>query len=199
MSGFLRQVSVLGLVSVFAWSLVSAAADSGTPAGRIEGLTDLAGNEVSWNKNAEGKPAVFLFVRTDCPISNAYAPAIERLRAKFATRVAFWLVYLDPAETSATIRKHQEEFQLRSPALRDMQHEFVAICGARVTPEAAVFNAERKKVYIGRIDDRVTALGKAKAEPTSHDLEAALTAVLAGRPPPRATAPAVGCLIADLR
>ena len=55
-----------------------------------------------------GKPAnpfattaharVFLFVRTDCPLTNRYAPELERIASEFANRgVDFWLVYPDPA------------------------------------------------------------------------------------------------------
>jgi hypothetical protein len=41
---------------------------------------------------------VLVFVRTDCPISNRYAPELRRLQDRFAPRgMAFWLVYPDPA------------------------------------------------------------------------------------------------------
>ena len=70
--------------------------------------------------------------------------------------------------------------------------------GARVTPEAAVFvagSAGPKLVYRGRIDDRYLTLGRMRTSPTVHDLEDALTAVLAGRSVVRSEAPAVGCFI----
>jgi hypothetical protein len=51
--------------------------------------------------------------------------------------------------------------------------------------------------YHGRIDDRFVSLGVERPAATQHDLRDALTAVVAGRAPAVATAPAVGCYIAD--
>src|SRR5207249_9516148 len=46
---------------------------------------------------ASAKVFVFIFVSTDCPISNRYAPEIRRVEGKFAPAgVRFWLVYPDP-------------------------------------------------------------------------------------------------------
>ena len=40
---------------------------------------------------------VLLFIRTDCPISNRYAPDLERLYERFAPQgVEFRLVYPEP-------------------------------------------------------------------------------------------------------
>src|SRR5689334_201117 len=46
------------------------------------------------SKTAEAKLIVCLFTRTDCPISNSYAPEVRRMYEKFSPRgVAFYLVY----------------------------------------------------------------------------------------------------------
>jgi hypothetical protein len=143
---------------------------------------------------------VFLFTLTDCPISNRYAPEVERLRAKFAPRgVAFWLVYPDPGESPEAIRNHIKDYSYRSGVLRDPKHALVELTGARVTPEAAVFAPGGKLVYCGRIDDRFVDFGKMRAEATVHDLEEALEAVLALRPVKQARTTAVGCFIPELR
>src|SRR5262249_31548291 len=53
------------------------------------------------------KAIVFIFVRTDCPISNRYAPEIERLHQKYKMRgVAFWLVFPETDATSEEISSH---------------------------------------------------------------------------------------------
>ena len=70
---------------------------------------------------------------------------------------------------------------------------------ARVTPEAAIFLPNRKLAYHGRIDDRYIDFGKARNAPTTHDLEAALEAVIAGKPVPSEATRAVGCYLADLQ
>lgn len=144
---------------------------------------------------------VFLFTRTDCPISNRYAPEVRRLHERFAGRgVSFRLVYVDPSQGPGEIRSHLDEYGYPMPALRDPGHALVALTGVRVTPEVAVFASRgraRELVYRGRIDDWYVDFGK-RREPSSHDLEAALDSVLAGKPAPRARTRAVGCFIADL-
>ncbi len=44
-----------------------------------DGVIDLAGKAVDPFAVARGKAVVLIFVRTDCPISNRYAPVIQRL------------------------------------------------------------------------------------------------------------------------
>ncbi len=75
------------------------------------GLLDLNGRAAKPFHDPKAKLLVFLFTRTDCPISNSYAPEIARLHTQFAPRGAvFWLVYCDPDETPAIIRQHLREY-----------------------------------------------------------------------------------------
>jgi hypothetical protein len=62
-----------------------------------------------------------------------------------------------------------------------------------VVPEAVVLSPQGRILYRGRIDDRYTADGIRREVPTSRDLEAALTAVVAGKQPPVARTKAFGC------
>ena len=174
------------------------------PAPSTVTLLDLEGRPVQPLEvgKGEAKVLVFVFVRTDCPIANRYAPELRRLYEAFAPRgVSFRLVYTEPNASGDSIRRHLDEHALTLTALRDPQHAFVKLVGARVTPEAAVFvpgGAGARLVYHGRIDDQYAELGRMRPAPTTHDLQEALEAVLAGRPVPRAQAPAVGCFIDDL-
>jgi hypothetical protein len=145
------------------------------------------------------KAIVYIFTTTDCPISNRYAPAIQRLHQRFGPRgVLFRLVYPSRADRDADIRAHMKQFALDGlQAVRDPDLALVKFTGATITPEAAVVVNE-KVVYRGRIDDRYVELGVERPAATPHDLADALTAVLEGKPVARATAPAVGCFIADL-
>ncbi len=143
------------------------------------------------------KAVVFLFTATDCPISNRYAPEVQRLYREFAAKgVRFWLVYPNPAETAPAIREHEKSFGYPADALRDPKQALVKMAKATVTPEAAVFVGGRL-VYHGRIDDRIVDLGLERPAPTVHDLDEALTAVLAGKPVAHPATQAVGCFIAD--
>ncbi len=162
-------------------------------------LYDLEGHVVDPLADETAQVTVFLFTRTDCPISNRYAPEVRRLHDRFAARgVRFWLVYPDRGTTAEAIRAHLVEYGYPMGALRDPEHALVRSTGARVTPEAAVFARGRGLVYHGRIDDRFPGFGQARAEPSSRDLEATLEALLDGRDPPTAATEAVGCFLADI-
>jgi hypothetical protein len=145
---------------------------------------------------------VFVFTRTDCPIAARYAPELQRLeRRAVAAHVAFHLVFVDPAETAATVRTYLHDYGYGDRALRDPAHGLVRLAGATATPEAAVFVPSSDGpvlVYTGRIDDRYVDIGHMRPAPTKHDLDEVLTAVAQSqRLEPRST-PAVGCLIADV-
>ncbi|MEO5739080.1 MAG: redoxin domain-containing protein [Vicinamibacterales bacterium] len=143
---------------------------------------------------------VLIFVSTDCPISNRYAPEIKRLHEEFTSRgVHLRLVYPNPLDSEAAISKHLEEFGYPQIAQRDRDHTLVKKAGATITPEAAVFDARERLVYRGRIDNRFVELGRERPAATQHDLRDALAAVLAGRPVRAPHTQAVGCFIADMK
>ena len=166
-------------------------------------LPNLMGQEVEVFRPGEDRAAVFIFVATDCPISNRYAPEVRRLYQEFSSRhVAFYLVYADRKETAEAIRHHLEEFKYPLGVLRDPEHRLVEMTGAQVTPEAVVFvpgDSGPRMVYRGRIDDLYVAFGKARRAPTTHDLEDVLKEVLAGKPLTLQTTRAIGCFIPKLQ
>lgn len=148
-------------------------------------------------QEASGKPVVLVFVRTDCPISNRYAPLIQRISSQYSNRVAFWLVYLGKTASADKIRKHESEYGYTVPALRDPHHVLVAEAQVQVTPEAAVFDAHHRLIYHGRIDNLYEDVGRSRPAATTHEVDEAIQAVLRGTTPPP-NSPGVGCFIADL-
>jgi hypothetical protein len=167
-------------------------------------LRDLDGKSIDPFHSAPSvRATVFVFTRTDCPIANRFEPTVEQLRAEFEPRgVRFWLVFVDPAEAPAAIRAHLTEYGQHATALRDPRHTLVAFSGATATPEAAVYvggEGAPRLIYRGRIDDRYVDFGRARPQPSKHDLEQALEALLGGREVMPRTTLAVGCVIADLR
>ena len=144
------------------------------------------------------KAMAFLFVSVECPISNRYAPEVRRLHDKFAAQgITFSLVYPNPIEPVAAIRRHLKDYSYPMRALRDPRHELVKVAGATITPEAVVVDPQGRVLYRGRIDDRYVSLGLERPVATRHDLDEALTDILAGKAPRQATTQAVGCFIAD--
>lgn len=135
---------------------------------------------------------VQFFVRTDCPVSNRYAPELAAIQRAYAPKgVDFQLVY----PLGGDIEKHRAEYRLlQIPGIADASGDLTRRAHATTTPQAALF-VQGKLVYSGRIDDRYLDFGKYRNQPQHRELRDALDAVLAGRKPSVATAKAVGCAI----
>lgn len=162
-------------------------------------LKDPDGRVVDPFLAAENSAAiVFLFASIDCPVSNRYAPEVQRLHTAFTQKnVAFWMVYPNPNESPEAVREHLKAFSYPVHALLDPRHDLVKLAKATITPEAAVYGKARTLEYHGRIDNRFVSLGVERPAATTRDLFDALTSVVGGGAPKVATAPAVGCFIAD--
>jgi hypothetical protein len=161
-------------------------------------LLDLDDRMVDPLQAAPGtKATVFVFISTDCPISNRYAPEVRRLSESFGSRgIRFQLIYPNRSDTPPMIRDHLRSFAYRMGALRDPDHVLARYVHATITPEAVVLR-DTRVVYRGRIDNRYVDVGVERPEPTERDLDNALTAVLARRPVERPATEAIGCFIAD--
>lgn len=160
---------------------------------------DLSGKPLDPFSLSEGRVVVLVFVRTDCPISNRYAPLLEKLSEEFRGKVNFWLVYPDREQTASQIRSHLRDFHYSIPALRDVRHALVKRSQATITPEAALFDPSGRLLYHGRIDNRYEDLGRSRAAASTHELSDAISAALAGRTISTSHANAVGCYISDLK
>ena len=152
-----------------------------------------------------GAAGVIFFVATDCPISNSYAPEIQRLCRDYASRgVACSLMYED-VDTDATpellddaVRKHLVEFRYRDiDAAVDRSRLVATAAQATVTPQAVIVDRSGAIRYRGRIDNFYAALGKPRQQVTARDLRDALDAILAGRSVARRETEALGCFIVD--
>ncbi len=182
--------------SAVPWSLLVVLALGA--AGRADaqtGVTDLSGRGVT-AIDRSAPATVLLFTAVECPISDRYAPAVRRLAGNYgALGVRFWLVYPNEGETPAAVKTHAEAFSYGLPVALDSARTLVDLAEATVTPEVAVFDGQGRLRYRGRIDDRYVDFGVDRPVPTTHDLDAALAALLAGRPVARPLTPAVGCAI----
>lgn len=156
-------------------------------------LRDPAGK--AWAVRPTGAKAVVLFVLSaDCPVSNRYAPEMARLAAEYGPKgVAFFGLHPDPDLTPARAAEHAKEYKLPFPVLMDPDQKTTRATGATRVPTAAVLGPDGAVRYLGRVDDRHVKVGQAKLEPTRRDLADALAAVLAGKAPPAARTPVVGC------
>jgi hypothetical protein len=140
---------------------------------------------------------VFVFVRTDCPITNRYAPEIRRIADSFP-QAAFWMVYPDGTEPADAIRRHMMDYSLPGQVLLDPKHELVKRSHVTIAPEVAVFDGD-KLAYHGRIGDLWVNPGVSRPVARTHDLEDAIAALLDNKQVKLPETHAVGCSLADIR
>jgi len=159
---------------------------------------DLDGHIVDPLATDTNKVVVLVFVRRDCPVSSRYAPVIQKISKQYAESASFWLVFPDKSESPQDVRKYLQDYGYGLPALRDPGHVLVKQGRVQITPEVAVFDRRGRLAYDGRIDDWFVDLGRARPASTTHELEDALRAALAGKPIAKSEVRGVGCYISDL-
>ncbi|MBS1714064.1 MAG: redoxin domain-containing protein [Armatimonadetes bacterium] len=160
-------------------------------------LADIEGKSVSLPAK-DAKATVLLFVAVDCPISNRYAPEMQRLYKDFHEKsVTFVRVYVDDSVSTDDIRKHGVEFKMPSAAVLDGKHALVKQLGMTVTPEVAVVTPDGKLQYRGRINDLYIEHGRLREGDVRQDLRVAIEEVLAGKTVSKPFTNAIGCGIPD--
>src|SRR5437763_737938 len=88
-----RFLAALVVAAALVWvPAVQLTLHAALPAAPSVTLRDPEGHPVNPFLAGESSSAiVFLFASVDCPVSNRYAPAVQRLHAEYAPRnVAFW-------------------------------------------------------------------------------------------------------------
>lgn len=161
-------------------------------------LPDTQVTDVTGKKHQLGpggaKLTVLVFLGTECPISNGYAPSLKRLSASFAASGVVMLgVHCDPEVTAEAAQAHAREYELPFPLALDHDQRLAKACGIHTVPTAVVIGAAGNILYRGRIDNRYVATGVRRPQATVLDLKSAIEAVLAGRQPAPATTEPIGC------
>jgi peroxiredoxin len=167
-----------------------------TPARAVKdfALLDAQGRKHTADAWKDRKAVVLVFLGTECPVSNGYAPEYRRLVEAYTGKgVLFHGVHPDPDVTAEAAAKHAAEYRLPWVVLLDPTQGVAKQAGVKVVPEAVVLSPKGQVLYRGRIDDLYTRDGKRREEPKTRDLEEALKAVLAGKAPPVAQTEAFGC------
>jgi thiol-disulfide isomerase/thioredoxin len=139
---------------------------------------------------------VTIFLSTECPISQRYAPRLTELHREFAAQGVSFAAYF-PLRTDdyRALTRFRREYPLPFPIKPDSRQVAARRFQAKITPEVVVQDAQGTVVYQGAIDDWFVSLGKHRPEVTQHYLRDALRLVLAGRVvvPPKTEA--IGCFI----
>ncbi len=152
----------------------------------------------AWSLAADGRDAkavVVVFLGTECPVSNAYAPVLAALAREYGPKgVAFVGVNSNRQDDAAAVAKHAKEFSIPFVVLKDDGAILADRFAAKRTPEAFVLDGTRTVRYRGRVDDQFDkGIKRVKAE--SRELADALNAVLAGEQVKTAATEPAGCFV----
>jgi thiol-disulfide isomerase/thioredoxin len=159
-------------------------------------LPDAGGKTHAADELRHYKATVLLFVATECPNANIYAPVLARLYREYSARgVLFLAVYSDPADNAAAVQKHDADYQIPYPGLLDPRQTLARQTSARSTPEAVILGPGGEELYRGRVDDRFVDIGKTRFRPQHEDLREALDQILAGQPVKNPITKVLGCAI----
>jgi peroxiredoxin len=190
------RILTAAFLTVGSFSLSVSGFATQNPAGLEFSLTDSEGKTHSQREWQQSQAVVLLFVGAECPISNAFAPEINRISAAYGSkRVSFYLVHSDPDITTETAANHAAEYGYKFTVLLDPKQVLAKKFGVTITPTAVLLSNEGEPLYRGRIDNRYIALGQKRPEATQHDLRDALDATLAGKKVAEAVTKPIGCFI----
>ena len=153
----------------------------------------------------DAKVLLILFTCNHCPTAQAYEGRIKKLESEYRQR-GVRLVAISPNDDQAVrldelgysdlgdslddMKQRAEDANFEFPYLYDGETQSVSRAfGAKATPHAFLFDADRKLRYAGRIDDGEVG------EVAKHDLRDAIEAVLAQREVAVPTTRVFGCSV----
>ena len=146
---------------------------------------------------AAAKVLVVVFTCNHCPYAQAAEARLVALQAGYAGK-GVQLVAINPNDAKGY---PEDSFEKMVERAKDQGFNFPYLCDesqkvaraycAVCTPDVFVFDAARKLVYNGRIDDN----WKNASAVTRHDLVTVLDATLEGRAPALEVVASMGCSI----
>jgi peroxiredoxin len=161
-------------------------------------LPDTDGTIVSMQALGSAPALLVMFICNHCPFVRHVRSELARLGRDYAARgVAVVGINANDAEqypddAPPAMKREKEEAGYAFPYLFDESQQVAAAYRAACTPDFYLFDADRKLVYRGQLDDSRPGND---VPVTGADVRAALDALLAGRPVPADQKPSLGCNI----
>lgn len=195
----LRSAIVCGLLGLAATPALAgkynSVLDVGDKAPAWSDLEGVDGKRHALADLADKPVVVVVFTCNSCPVATDYEDRILAFSKKFAGadgKVGLVAINVNTVaeDLLPKMRERAEAKGFDFPYLFDGTQKIGRAFGAAFTPEFFVLDRDRQVVYMGGMDDS----SNAAAVKTSY-LEPAVAAVLAGKKPDAAEAPAIGCRI----
>jgi peroxiredoxin len=161
-------------------------------------LPDTDGNTVS-RDDFGGAPALLvMFICNHCPFVKHVADELARIGEDYGKRgvgivaISANDVERYPADSPEAMRAERDRVGYPFPYLYDESQDVARSYQAACTPDFFLFDADRRLVYRGQLDDSRPGNGRPV---TGRDLRAALDAVLEGGSVSEEQIPSIGCNI----
>jgi thiol-disulfide isomerase/thioredoxin len=138
------------------------------------------------------------FLCNHCPYVRHIAPALGKLSRQWASQGLAIIgvnandIESHPDDGPEPMKRFARENDWQFPYVLDETQEVAKKFRAACTPDFFLFDRDRRLVYRGQFD----ASRPSNAEPvTGRDLDAAVNAMLSGKPVPEDQVPSLGCNI----
>lgn len=170
----------------------------GTPAAAFA-LREVVSGEVYSLDSFKGEKALLvMFICRHCPYVVHVQDGLARIGESYRDS-GLGIVAISandpeqyPDDAPERLKEMAERLQFAFPFCFDETQEVAKAYKVACTPDFYLFNAQRRLVYRGQLDDSRPGSGKPV---TGRDLRAAIDAVLAGRPVDSHQKPSIGCSI----
>jgi peroxiredoxin len=159
-------------------------------------LPGVDGRNHTPDEYADAQVLVIVQSCNHCPYVLAWEGRLNALAREYADRGVRVVAVSSndaeayPADSFDAMVEHARGAGYDFDYLYDESQEVARALGSERTPEAFVFDADRRLVYHGAIDDN-----RDEADVTTHYLRDGIEAALAGEAPPVADTPPVGCTV----
>lgn len=159
-------------------------------------LETVSGKKFSLKELKNKKAAVFVFLSSQCPLSQAYAKEISAIEKKYAPfNIVFYSVFPPENNSLNEISEFKNKYGLKTECLADPEKKLTLLLKATTTPQAIILSPSEEILYSGRIDDWAATLSDKRPLIRSHDLDDALNSVVNNREIKIKNTAPVGCLI----
>lgn len=157
----------------------------------------ISGKTVSPSIADDRKGLLVMFISRHCPYVQHVKQELARLGKDYAGQVGIVAISANdivsyPDDSPANLKQMALEAGFGFPICYDESQEVAKAYSAACTPDFFLFDAKRKLVYRGQLDDSRPGNGKPL---TGNDLRAALDCLIAGRPINEGQKPSLGCNI----
>ncbi|PIQ81635.1 MAG: thioredoxin family protein [Candidatus Omnitrophica bacterium CG11_big_fil_rev_8_21_14_0_20_64_10] len=170
----------------------------GTPAPAFDLPDTVSGKQVSLKSFAEKKGLLVMFICRHCPYVEHVQTELAKLGRDY-TAQSLGIVGISandpvthPDDAPEKLKGFAQKQGFNFPLCYDESQQAAKNYTAACTPDFFLFDAARKLVYRGQLDDSRPGNGKPL---TGKDLRGAIDAVLADRLVPAAQKPSIGCNI----